>query len=205
MTQKNAILLGIDPGFASFGFAAIALPPDPMNTMMRIESFGVFETAKATKKQHVLATEDNLRRARELADFLDALIVRHATDRGRLVAICAESMSWPRNAAVTAKMGITWGVVAAVAHRHKLPILQASPQAVKKGTAGRRDATKDDVEAAVLKRITRANPDLLGTHVFADVAKRIPKTKKEHPFDAAAVAIVCSGAEIVQLSRRAAA
>jgi len=204
MRLKNIVLLGIDPGLRSFGYAAIAFPRDPSSDVMRVEDFGYFGTQKATKKQHVYSTEDLLKRGRELATFLDALIVKQQHDRARLVAICAEAMSWPRNASAVAKIGIAWGVILTTALRHRLPILQASPQEIKKRIAGRLDATKKEVEEGVLRRVQRANADHLGTTVFAEAAARIPKTVQEHPFDAAAAAITCSAAEMVQLARRAA-
>lgn len=200
IVRKNTVLLGIDPGLAHLGYAAIELPPDPAIDMMRITDFGLLKNKKSDKKQHVLATEDNLRRARILAEFLEALIERHTSGKSRLIAICAESMSWPRNAAASSKIGIAWGVLAATALRHHVPILQAAPMVVKLAVAGSKTASKEDVQAGVERIITRVHPDLGGT--LPELGKRIPKGDREHPYDAAAVAITCRKAEAVQLARR---
>jgi crossover junction endodeoxyribonuclease RuvC len=207
--MKNSILLGIDPGLATMGYGAIALPPDVTSPRIRLDLFGVFETHKSNKKAHVLATEDNLRRARELTAYLVDLIDNIEDDRNRLVAICAESMSWPRNAGTSAKIGIAWGVLASVAHIRNVPIVQSSPQAVKKALCGRRDASKDEIRAGVLDFLMRANggteakigrssPTLLIHH--EQTIKK--KALREHPWDATAVALMCRSAEVVQMARR---
>ncbi len=200
--SKNTLLIGIDPGLASCGWGVISIAPGC--DVMRCDGLGVHETKKATKKQHVLATEDNLRRARELTAFLQRLFKTHAGDeRNRVVAICAESMSWPRNAGASAKIGIAWGVIASCAFTWGIPILQASPQTVKKALTGRRDATKEEVEDAVIQRVPRANEATTSAKLLVGAASHIPKTKREHPFDALAVAITCSSAEPVAIARRA--
>lgn len=199
--SRNTILLGVDPGFASFGYAALCIAPDGVS--VRCDAFGVFETEKSSKKLSVLATEDNLRRAREIGEFLEGLGGRLADDRNVLVAVCAEAMSWPRNAAATAKIGITWGVIAEWSRRERLPILQASPQMVKKAIAGAKTATKEEVQAGVLERVKFAPK--CGEKTLAAVAAKITKGRLEHPFDALAVALTCSKSEAVNMARRSAA
>jgi Holliday junction resolvasome RuvABC endonuclease subunit len=197
----NTILLGIDPGFSHLGYAALCIAPN--GTSLRCDAFGLFETEKSAKKLSVLATEDSLRRARELHEALDALIRSLGDDRNVLVGLAAEAMSWPRNAAVTGKMGIAWGVIASLSCAHRLPILQASPQMVKKGVAGSKTVTKDEVAAAVLRMVPSATK---AGGTLAEVAARLPKTKREHPFDALAAALVCRQSQAVQMAiRRAAA
>jgi Holliday junction resolvasome RuvABC endonuclease subunit len=197
----NTILLGIDPGFAHLGYGALCIATDGVS--LRCDAFGLFETEKSSKKLSVLATEDNLRRAVELYDALDGLIRSLGDEKNVLVGLAAEAMSWPRNAAVTGKMGIAWGVVASVSRVHRLPILQVSPQMLKKGVAGAKTATKDEVAAAVLRMVPSA-PKAGGR--LTEVAARLPKGKREHPFDALAAALVCRESQAVQMAiRRAAA
>ncbi len=200
--MKNTVLIGIDPGLGSLGFSALFIAPDGVT--LRVDDLGAFETQKSTKKQHVLATEDNLRRARDLAVFLGKLFARHGDDRNQVVAVCAEAMSWPRNAGSSAKIGIAWGVLASVAWTARLPILQASPQAVKKELCGRRDASKEEIQEAVMARVQRVNVAKLGHERIESLHAKIPKTKREHPFDALAVSLVCMTAEAVQIARRVA-
>jgi len=199
--MRNAILLGIDPGFASFGYAALCLAPPPSDRI-RVNSIGVFETEKASKKAHVLATEDNLKRAREIAAFLEEWIASQDNERNRVIAICAESMSWPRNASVTAKMGITWGVIAAVARALRIPIFQASPQEVKKTVTGFKSAKKEDVALGVGKRVAALVAGRQGFMDYVNAIEAIPQTKQEHPIDALAVAMTCARADAIQIARR---
>ena len=202
--MRNTILIGIDSGFASIGYAALAFPPRLDATAVRCDAFGVFETRKSPKKLHLLATEDNLRRARDIAEFYDALFTRlQSDDRNVVAGACLEAMSWPRNAGATAKMGIAYGVLAAVAARHRIPLLQASPQAIKKKLCGRRDASKLDIEAVVRSRVTHMSVD--GARDFSSFADQIPKSKREHCFDAAAAVFACCDAEPIQFMRRSAA
>lgn len=196
------------------GYGVIALPPNVLCPNVRVEKFGFFGTEKENKKANVLATEDNLRRAREIAAFLSELLDSLDDHRNRLVAICAESMSWPRNAGASAKMGISWGVVAAVAHARRVPILQTSPQAMKKKITGRRDANKDEVREGVLDFLVKAN-GVRGAE-FLPIGRerserrlleheaKIPKTRREHAWDALGLALACRDADSIQMARRAA-
>ena len=81
-------------------------------------------------------------------------------------------MSFPRNASTAGKMSICWGVLAAIAEARGLPIVQASPQALKRAVTGSSSASKDEVEFALLKRFGNeteelfSGPDGLREHVF---------------------------------------
>lgn len=178
------ILLGVDPGFASIGLAALDLETD------RVVRFGVFRTAKDDRKGRTLAVEDNVRRAREIAVALASIV-----DELDPIAIAAEAMSFPRSSSVAAKLALTWGVLVAMAEHHGLAIVQASPQEVKRGTCGRKDASKEDVAAELRRRW----PEL---DVLEDA---IPKSQREHPYDALAAAAVATTSDVVRLGRRAAA
>ncbi len=175
-------LLGVDPGFASVGFCMIEIGD---NDAITIEHFDLIETEKSTKKQNVFASEDNLRRTVEIYRALNAIT-------GDAVAICAEAMSFPPNASIAAKMAMCWGALAALSHVHRIPILQASPQAIKIATAGRKDASKDDMSIAVSKRFPRLVEKIVA----------MPKGDREHPVDALGAALTCIDSDIVKMWRR---
>lgn len=160
------IVLGLDPGFANIGYGLV----DITKTSVKVVGAGVFTTAASSKKRKVLATDDNLRRAREIAEWLDDLIAARYVR-----AICAESMSFPRNSSAAAKVAMTWGIIASLAYREELPIIQASPQEIKLALCGVKSASKVEVEEAV-ERLYTVKPFLEGT----------ARGLHEHAYDAVA-------------------
>jgi Holliday junction resolvasome RuvABC endonuclease subunit len=86
-------VLGIDPGFANVGYAVVNIQAN----YDQVLAMGLIRTEKANKKAKTRASEDNLVRAKEIAAELVTLIDRH-----HISIICAETMSYPRNAAAAA-------------------------------------------------------------------------------------------------------
>lgn len=177
------VILGVDPGFANFGWAAIRLSPE------RIEAAGVLRTAKSHERRRILAVDDNVRRTRELVVSL-----RGVLGRFDVAAICAESMSHVRNASASAKVSLAWGVVITLAEQLCIPLLQASPQEVKFRVTGAKSASKDEVAFSVRKQIGDLDPRL----------DDVPDGLHEHAYDAAAVALACMSSDVVRALRRAA-
>lgn len=175
-----AIVLGVDPGLASFGWAQVDVLRDGRLVAL---AAGVVRTAKSARKANVLASADSLRRARDMYQALCAL--------PRPQAIAAESMSWPRNAGAATKVALSWGVLAAYAQHRGIPILQASPQVVKKTLCGFANASKEDVEVAVRGRVGCA----WDTVRESGLARGL----HEHMFDAMAVVVACADADVVRL------
>jgi crossover junction endodeoxyribonuclease RuvC len=176
-----ALVLGIDPGFASTGVALVELRPDGE----RVVSLQIVRTAKAAKKQQLMATEDNLDRARKIAEALGRLL--EGVD-----AVAAEAMSFPRSASVAAKMAMSWGVLAALSHHRRIPVVQASPQRIKKAVTGLTNAGKPEVQAALAARY----PETVA------MAARLPATAMEHPFDALAAVVAALDSEVFRMARR---
>jgi|HubBroStandDraft_2_1064218.scaffolds.fasta_scaffold388984_1 Holliday junction resolvasome RuvABC endonuclease subunit len=190
--MNDPIVLGVDPGFASFGWSIVKLSSTP-----EVLAAGVIRTKKATKLQKTLASDDNVVRAREIYNTLQ-LIIESQPQGKEIQAICAEAMSWPRNAGAAAKVAIAWGVLAAVAEETRMSLLQASPQAVKKAMTGRRDASKDEIKVAVWNlTLKRSAVDAVG-------ATKLPAGCHEHMYDSIAVALTCADSDVVRLLRRAA-
>lgn len=182
-------ILGIDPGFASVGVAVVALGDTPANDCpIKLD---VIRTKKADTKRKVRASDDNLGRAKEIAAELQKILTLYPAS-----LICAETMSYPRNAAAAAKMAICWGVLAAIAQQRHIPITQASPQEVKKALCGRKDASKEEVQDALQ---TMFPAMLTGKD---NLCARIPASVQEHPYDALAAVIACRDSEVFLLARR---
>ena len=181
-----AVVLGLDPGFASFGWCALSLTAAPslLPVQLRAVAAGVLRTSKSAAKHHVYASDDNVARARDLWVRLSMLVAEF-----KPAALCAEAMSFPRNASAAAKVAISWGLLAALAEEHRLPLIQALPQAVKLACCGKKDASKDEVALAVAN-LTGMHDGLLGG---------VPKGQYEHPYDACAVAVACLGSDVLRL------
>jgi len=179
-----ARVLGVDPGFASFGWCVMDLRRDGETLL----SVGVIRTQKDNRAQHVLATDDNMVRARQIYAELSGLCETYG-----IRAIAAEAMSFPRSSSVAAKMAMSWGVLAALSESRDLPVVHASPQTVKKLVAGDRSASKEDVASAVCAKFPGSPLD----GFYADT----PKGQQEHGFDAIAVLLACMGSEVLRMAR----
>ena len=185
-------VLGIDPGFASIGWSVIRMDASGESLV----ELGVIRTEKSTAKRNVRASEDNLERAKEIAQELRALI-----DKYRVQLICAETMSYPRNSSAAAKMAMCWGVLAALAGQYNIPIAQATPQEVKKAVTGKKDASKEEVQEAVRALFTSLQGGE-AKHGGPYVLRAVPRSLWEHPYDATAAVIACRESEVFLLARR---
>jgi len=175
--------LGLDPGFAFFGWGIVRLNP-----RLELVDAGCARTKK--NKRKVLATDDNIVRGRELWRALDELWSNHHP-----VVIATESMSWPRNASVTGKMGIAWGILISFAERYELPVVAVSPQNMKKKLVGKNSASKAEVRKAVLA--TQGFVRLAGL-----LDKTLPVTQHEHPIDAVGAVLTSLDTDVFRAFRR---
>jgi crossover junction endodeoxyribonuclease RuvC len=180
-----SIIVGIDPGFANIGYAVVQVE----SWGEKLLDLGVIQTEKSNNKRKVFASDDNLRRAREISARLKQIIVRDGALK--VAALCVESMSFPRNAANAAKVAMCWGCIATFSQLYGLPLVQSSPQEIKKKLCGDKTASKEEVAAAVTRRYANA-PKLL-----ADLAA----SYQEHPYDAAAAAITALDSEVLAVIR----
>jgi Holliday junction resolvasome RuvABC endonuclease subunit len=175
------MILACDPGLAAFGFAVLDLDG-------RAVELGVIRTEKSAKKRGVLSTDDNLRRVRELVSHLERLVDRHGV---RVIA--TESMSFPRASSAAAKLAMSWAALATLSELRGLPMLQLSPQEVKKQLCNARNASKDDVEGFVRFRLR------------GEFLIDAPPSQHNHAFDAAAVGLCVLGSDVVRALRGRAA
>ncbi len=172
-------ILGLDPGFASLGWAVVDTRHGKMTNLVAI---GVLRTEKASKKQNTYAADDNFRRAKEIGKFLADIALAQQVD-----AICAESMSFPRSSSVAAKMAMAWGVIAQICNALFLPMAMATPKAIKKAATGSGAASKDTVQACLAISL----PEAIG------MVGHIPKGQHEHAFDAIGAVQACLGSEVI--------
>jgi Holliday junction resolvasome RuvABC endonuclease subunit len=179
-------ILGCDPGLASFGVARVELTTDSE----RIVAIASLETAPSPKKRKVRVCEDTIRRVQELA-----LALKSWAGDEPPAAVAFESMSLPRNASASSKVGMSFGMLGAAAVLLGWPLVQATPQELKKAMCGKASASKREVEQALVRRYPEAAP----------LIEAIPKSKREHPVDAAAVVVTCLNDQVIRMARRMAA
>lgn len=186
------ILLGIDPGFANVGVAVLKIGKlaDARRRLgggfeFEVLSTDVLRTSKSDKNVKIYVADDNIRRLREMLSSVCSVIDEHEP-----IAICAEAMSFPRNASSAAKMALFWGGLVAVAHERDIPLYSATPQQIKIALCGNKAATKDDIAAAVTK------------HAAKPVPMKLARTKQEHAYDAIGAALTCLGSDELRLARK---
>ena len=185
------LVLGIDPGFASVGWGLVELNDDTEKLL----ALGVITTTKSTKKQNVLATDDNVRRMREIHTELKAIadIVNGLNKKIHVITI--ESQSWPRNASAAAKVAMAWGVIVSFACERNIALVQASPMQIKVALTGIKTASKEQVLDAL-----RKHPGM--ESVDRHLSKIRTKGKHEHPVDAVASVIACLTSDAILIGRR---
>lgn len=179
-------VLGVDPGFAAFGWALAEIRADGVKP----HSFGVICTEKSDKKRDVRASDDNTRRAQEIVRKIAPIIQAHSVR-----AICAECMSFPRSSSVAAKMAMSWGVIATFAELNGIPVMQSSPKEIKKLLCGNGGASKEDVGLALNERF--------GSHLAQWlIVQKLKKSLYEHAYDALAAVVACENSPVLVLLRR---
>ncbi len=176
-------VLGLDPGFGKCGYCKFEI--DTREEDDTVVELGVLKTSKSNKKRKMLAADDNVERASYLAKKLWKL--SHG-----VLAICAESMSFPRNSATAAKMAMCWGIICAIAVRRQIPVLQATPQEIKKRVCDNKSASKQDIQDK-LNQTYKECPVL---------SEKIAKGQREHPYDALASIVTCLDSSYLKLLRK---
>jgi len=166
------IVFGIDPGFASLGWAAIHFTNDSHgNPQLKCCGAGVIRTKKT--KEKIPLYKDNQDRAENIAQALLNLTKEHSA-----ILIAVEAESWTRTAS-DKLLGIARGVIYGMARTGNYPLEQYPPQLVRKELIGKQAVSKTDLEDWL-----RANVKDLGTHL-----DKLPKGQRNHAADAAGVAI----------------
>jgi len=156
------VILGIDPGFVSLGWALL----DFSGARPRCLGAGVIRT-KANPKAR--KCDDNKARIAKLARELRAIEQAHEP-----VIIAAEAQSWTRFQKADRALAMAWGCIATLGELHAIPVLQFTPQEIKRSVAGGGSASKEAVQQALETHIDGA-----AEHLAA-----IAKTQQNHAADA---------------------
>lgn len=188
--MSDPLVIGIDPGFANCGFVVVEL--GATKEFDRVIAGTVICTKKADKKRRVRAADDNVERGREIARHV--LKVVREFGANRFIAICAESMSFPRHSGNAAKMAMTWGIIQTVAEVHALPIMQASPQELKRAVTGNSMASKEEI----IRKLSKT----FGTVKLAPFVEDLAESKWEHLFDALGSIVACYETDTFRLARK---
>lgn len=184
-------LLGVDPGLAACGLAVVELCP---GSVTRVAGLEVVRTAPSTKRRRLRSADDLGDRLRSIAVVIHARLQEHPD----LVAICVEARAIPFRGgrmmvkpSVISALGRVRGLVDAFAVQRNLPVVEETPQVLKELTAGRKDASKADVQAALEQR-------------FPEVRQMWPpqKTLHEHAADALAACVAGLESELVRAALR---
>lgn len=171
------IVLGVDPGFANFGWALANVQRTEIDPLC----VGVITTEKSHKRSRVLASDDEFLRSKELYEGISALVRRN-----HVKLICAEGMSSPRNAVTVRMLGYAWGTLASICSSNGIPMTQISPNNMKKKLVGRVKAT----DAQLHREITERYPKM--ETLIQSVTQ---KAKREHAYDAMIAIETCRTAE----------
>lgn len=182
--------LNIDPGFSWLGWSVC----DLTKTNERVIKLGLIRTEKSDKKTNVRAADDNFRRAQYIHNRLWGCIDIH-----RPSVICFEAYSPVRNSGVAAKLGHAYGVIAAIASEHHIPVVAISPQGIKKAMCGKANASKEEVTKACIDRYWRKNHKVMQS--FMDEFER-NKANHNHAWDSLGAMVATLDSEVVKAFRR---
>lgn len=174
-------ILAVDAGFVSCGWAVL--------NGGAIVAAGCIRTEKSSRKKTIRVADDDAERCQVLARELARIIRAH-----HVAGIVAELPSaGAKGARAIGCMARAAAILATVAELLQIPAEWCTPQEVKKIT-GRKDVSKEDVEAVVLKR-------------WPDAPLPTAKCEREHVADALGAYIAAENGTLVRLlnSRRATA
>lgn len=178
-------ILGVDLGLASIGTSIVRVYKKPYPLV--IEEAEFFGTQPQTKKLKIRVVDDMLVRLEEIGTFFERKM-----SADKMVAVCVEAPSYNQKAALKNKLGLAYvyGTLREGCRRQGLPLLQSTPQEIKKVFLGKSThSTKEEVQEKMLE-------------LFPESSAVWPKDKgkKVHCVDAAAAAYVCSSSREIQLA-----
>ena len=156
------VVLGLDPGFSSMGWALLNLSGAQPYCL----DAGVIRT----KPDNTLKRcDDNVRRCNELITVLWKL--HRETD---FDLIAAESQSWTSFHKADRALAMAWGAISAFAYMNHIHITQFRPQEIKKALCGQQSASKSSVDQALCRECAGAERALGG----------LLKSQRNHAADA---------------------
>ena len=141
MTEDRRVVLGIDPGTAILGYAAVAVEGDDLEAL----TFGVITTpASIPLPSRLLLLFDGL---------IQVVEQTHPTEAA------VEQLFFARNVQSALAVGHARGIALLAAARRGLPVSEYTPLQVKQAVAGYGRATKEQVQNMVRVMLgLRENP-----------------------------------------------
>jgi len=121
------VILGIDPGFARVGWAAIK----SQNSKVKIQNYGCIETSKNSSSQERLV---------DVYKQVCALIKKYKPD-----SLAIEELFFTNNAKTAFKVGEARGVIILSGAIQKIPVFSYTPLQVKIAVTGYGKADKNQV------------------------------------------------------------
>jgi len=188
--DREVYILGLDPGFASFGFGIVRLS----SSSEKVMTTDVIRTQKSEKKKGVKAADDNFHRGQAIS-----AVLHETVKEWKPMAIAAEAASWPRNAGAATKVALSWGIIIDLCYIYQLPMVQASPQEIKKALCNNKSATKEDV-----RRVLEARYPCQFDGFKARFPARKPPQPNgqwEHGFDAVGAVVTCLDSDVIRMAR----
>lgn len=160
------MILGIDPGLATFGWARIARTG-------QVVDLGVLELpAKGKRKDHA---GRSLRQAGTVLELLAGIDL-----------VVAEALSFPKHHAGVASLCLSWGVLVGACAARSVPIMGVRPQ-VWQHAAARDDASTVDYGDLLMR--LELHVEAHGTPEAVASLHRIAASKRTHALDAAGVGL----------------
>jgi Holliday junction resolvasome RuvABC endonuclease subunit len=130
-------ILGIDTGFTATGLALVGWDGETATVL----DHATITTAPTAKKRRLLVVDDHLRRIREINAALQVPMCR-----AQIVVL--EAFSQARNAAAAVRQAFGYAVAVTCAQRMTLPVVQFTPQQIRKRLGLTHNADKVVLEAA---------------------------------------------------------
>ena len=137
--DTTPLVIGVDPGTRRTGYGVITLEPQP-----RLVASGVIrpgESLPIEKRLHLIHQD------------LLALIAKH---QPALVAV--EEPYFGKSAKSSMAVGQAQAIALVAAASHNVPLTRCQPSQVKLHTAGRGNASKDDIRRAIQAAFQLPNP-----------------------------------------------
>jgi crossover junction endodeoxyribonuclease RuvC len=208
--SRAPLVLGCDTGLAHFGWAVARV----LRVGFEPVAMGVISTEKSDAKLNVLASGDSMRRARIIATELRRIVERvESAVGGSIVVVCHESISLPRNAGSSAKIGMAFGVLAAFVGVRDVPVLEATPSAIKKAATGSGSASKREVADGVALKMAVAIEErgkaklacpwspLFANGLSTAYMPEPAAGDREHAWDAMGAILACADADVMRAVR----
>lgn len=169
------VVLGVDAGFTALGVVALQ--------GNRIIACGTSRTERQAKKKGLRVADDDSERCRAQARYLLDMIREHEP-AGAVIEL---PHGGAQGARANRAMGMATGVVTAVIEITGLAVEYVTPGDVKKAATSRKDAGKDEVEAAVLRSFEWG------------VSPPEVKSQREHVTDAAGALLAARGGTLMRM------